>query len=879
VRRRNRPILPLLLIHLACYSYSGATQNTLTQAWSAFYRGEYSTALRAFQQAAENPAQRREAITGQSLALQELGQYDECRALLLQSHKNSPDAHMVQRLGELELFLGQIKTAQRYFGEAVQLEPSHRPAQFYQAMARWHLGERAAANQTFRTFLDLYRTAANLTAQDIHLVARACVYLERFHDANRLFGEAVRTKPEDWTLYLPWGDLFLEKYNLADASSIFTDALKQNPNCAPALLGSAQVQITEDFEQALRTAEHAMQLNPHSPVSGTVLAELHLFANNEKAAQEQLAKVLQRFPDYIPALALQAILADRRQDQAQIEKITAQAAAANPRDAAVYVRLGEDAARRYLFQESVAYFRRALILDSENWNAEAGLGTSLSRLGKKEEAQIHLDKAFEHDPFNVVVGNLLNLFDEMAKYDTIRTRHFVIRMRPEDKAVIGPTAAELCEAAYRNLAPRYRVDFTAPVTVEIFPKHDDFAVRCFGLPGAEYFLGICFGPLIAMNSPRGRERGAFNWQETLWHEIAHVVHLELTANRIPRWFAEGLAVYEAAHARSEWNMNMDLPMIRALQNNELLPLHELDEGFTRRPEMVSLVYYQASQIIEFIEARYGFEKVLALLPHFRQGKKTEETIRLVFAQSPAEFDRAFHEFLRQRFHPEAIVIEGSKNSSLAKILGHMVSSPEKSDPGDLRRRAESEPRDFFAALRYGRLLAKNGQTAEAAIYLERARKLLPAYVDEGNPYETLADLYWQQGRKKEAAAELEFLTARNGRAFDATVQLGEWQLALRDSAAAARAWSRALAVYPYDANLLRRTGEFQLALKQPAAAEQNFHMALALNPADRAMLFCLLAEAYLAQDRRAQAKKQALAALEIAPNFERAQEILLRIVE
>jgi tetratricopeptide (TPR) repeat protein len=705
--------------------------------------------------------------------------------------------------------------------------------------------------------------------------------LERFHDANRLFGEAVKQKPADWTLYIPWGDLFLEKYNLADARSIFTDALKQNPNCAPALLGLAQVQVTEDLEQALRTAERAVQLNPHAPMSRTVLVELQLYANREKAAQEQLAEILQEFPGYIPALALQAIMADRRQDQTQIEEIAAQAVAANPKDATVFVRLGEDAAQRYLFQEAAAYFLRALVLDSENWNAEAGLGTSLSRLAIKDEARLHLDRAFAHDPFNVVVGNLLNLFDEMAKYDTLRTRHFVIRMRPEDRSVIGAAAAELCEAAYENMAPRYRVSFTGPVTVEIFPKHDDFAVRCFGLPGAEYFLGICFGPLIAMNSPRGRERGAFNWQETLWHEIAHVVHLQLTANRIPRWFAEGLAVYEAEHARSEWSMNMDLPMIRALQNNELLPLRELDEGFTRRPEMVSLVYYQASQIIEFIATRYGFEKVLALLPHFRQGKKTEETIRLVFAQSAEEFDRAFQEFLRQRFRPETIVIAGPKSSPLAKILGNMLSSPDKNADGDLRGRAESEPRDFdfLAALRYGKYLAKNGQTADAEVYLGRAKKLLPAYVDEGSPYEALAELFWEQGRKKEAVAELEFLTAHNGRAVDAAVQLGEWQVALRDSAAAARAWSRALAIYPYDANLQRRVGEFKLALKQPAAAEQNLHAALGLNPADRATVFCLLAEAYLAQGRRAQAKKQALSALEIAPNYERAQEILLRIVE
>ncbi len=879
MRRRNPLLLPPLLFCLACFFNPSAAQNSLSTAWSAFYRGDYTAAAGHFQQASENSSQRFEAIAGQSLALQELGRYAECRALLRASQEKFPHARFLQRRGELELFLGQIKIAQRCFDEAVQLDPSFRPAQFYQALARWHLGERAPAQQTFRDFLTLYRTAPGLTAQDLLLVARACIYLERFHDAGRLFGEAVKQNPKDWTLYLPWGDLFVEKYNLAEARSIFTEALQQNPNCAPALLGMARVQVVEDFGEAMRTAGRAVQLNSHSPAARTLIAELHLFGNNENAAQEQLAGLAQDFPDYIPHLALQAILADRRQEQAHVEKIVSRAAAINPKDAAVFVRLGEDAARRYLFQESAAYYRRALALDSEDWNAEAGLGSSLSRLGQKDEAKIHLDRAFKHDPFNVVVGNLLNLFDDLAKYDTLRTRHFVIRMRPEDKAVIGAVAAELCEAAYQNMAPRYRADFTAPIVVEIFPRHDDFAVRCFGLPGAEYFLGICFGPLIAMNSPRSRERGAFNWQETLWHEIAHVVHLQLTANRIPRWFAEGLAVYEAAHARSEWNMNMDLPMMRALQNKELLPLRELDEGFTRRPEMISLVYYQASQIIEFIQARHGFDKVLALLPHFRRGKKTEEVIRIVFAQSAEEFDLAFHDFLRSRFRPETVVLGGAKNSPPAKIFGQASSPAEKNTGEDLRRRAESEPKDFFAALLYGKQLAKDGQAAAAETYLKRAKALLPAYVEEDNSYAALAELYWSENRKKEAAAELEFLTARNGRAVDEAVKLGEWQLSLRDTAAAAQAWSRALTIYPLDANLQRRTGELKLALKKPRAAAQHIQAALGLKHADRVTLFCLLAEAYFAQGLHAQAKKQALAALEIAPNFERAQDLLLQIVE
>ena len=41
------------------------------------------------------------------------------------------------------------------------------------------------------------------------------------------------------------------------------------------------------------------------------------------------------------------------------------------------------------------------------------------------------------------------------------------------------------------------------MAVEIFPDQADFAVRTFGMPGGAGYLGVCFGPLITMNSPAG----------------------------------------------------------------------------------------------------------------------------------------------------------------------------------------------------------------------------------------------------------------------------------------------------------------------------------------------------------------------------------------
>ncbi|MDZ7265776.1 MAG: tetratricopeptide repeat protein [candidate division KSB1 bacterium] len=873
-----RVFLLLSILLLVCPP-EGFAQDELAAGWSAFQRGDYAAAVDFFAAASSQP----EAVVGLSLACQELGRYEESRAVVTAALAKKRAAVLHLRLGELEWFCGEQPAALRQFAAALELAPQDPVCQVQHAALQWHFGERVAARRVFEALLQRYRTATRLPAPEIALVARACIFLERFHEANRLFEQAVKLAPQDWRLYLPWGELFLEKYNQGEAAAIFREALQQNPQCVPAQLGLARCQAADDLQAALEMTKAILVKHPNDPAAHVLAAELLLMANHEQEAAGHVATVLKAFPNHRQALGLQAVLADRRMDQTAVSHLLAQVAALNPRDPVVLMSLATDAARRYLFKESVDYYRRALALDDQNWAAVTGLGISLSRLGQEQEAKQLLETAYRHDPFHVPTVNLLNLFDEYEQYDTLRTPHFLIRLHRDDRPVIGAQAAALCEAAYQAMAPRYRVRPPLPITVEIFPKHDDFAVRCFGLPGAEYFLGICFGPLVAMNSPRARARGEFNWQETLWHEIAHVMHLERSGNRIPRSFAEGLAVYEAAQARSEWGMNMELAMIRALRAGQVLPLHELDESFTGQAERVALAYYQAAQMVEFITQHHGFDKVLALLPEFKQGRKTEAAMQAVLRQSSAEFDRAFQQFLREKFQPERVQTELLPAPPGDRMLASPVALPPQAslmpDDDRLRRLAENQPNNFFATLLYGKYLAAHKQPALAEKYLRQAKALLPAYVGADNPYQLLADLYWQQGRQQEAVAELEVLTSRNGEALDAALLLADWQLARRDSVAAAAALARALAIYPYDLQRQRQFGQLALALRQPARAAMAFEAVLGLQPPDRAGAHCELAAAYLQLGKRDLARKHARLSLEIAPDYERAQEILLRAVE
>ena len=106
-------------------------------------------------------------------------------------------------------------------------------------------------------------------------------------------------------------------------------------------------------------------------------------------------------------------------------------------------------------------------------------------------------------------------------------------MSKEEAPVLGDYAVALAHRALDTLSKRYEFTPKGPILIEIFPKHDDFAVRTLGLPGMIGALGACFGRVVTMDSPNARPPGEFQWEATLWHELAHVITLQMSNQRDP----------------------------------------------------------------------------------------------------------------------------------------------------------------------------------------------------------------------------------------------------------------------------------------------------------------------------------------------------------
>ena len=90
--------------------------------------------------------------------------------------------------------------------------------------------------------------------------------------------------------------------------------------------------------------------------------------------------------------------------------------------------------------------------------------------------------------------------------------------------------------------------------------------------------------------------------------------------------------------------------------------------------------------------------------------------------------------------------------------------------------------------------------------------------------------------------------------------------------------TRIVSLDPFDAGAHTNWGRMALKKRDAAVATREFRAAIQTGAPDKAAAHCDLGESYLLAGNRAEAKKQALAALEIAPSFERAQDLLLNAV-
>ena len=127
--------------------------------------------------------------------------------------------------------------------------------------------------------------------------------------------------------------------------------------------------------------------------------------------------------------------------------------------------------------------------------------------------------------------------------------------------------------------------------------------------------------------------------------------------------------------------------------------------------------------------------------------------------------------------------------------------------------------------------------------------------------------------------ELELLLEYDETAIEAVRELAALAEEAEDAARLSLAYDRMVGIDPFDPVPHQALGRMAMERGDVDTAVLEFEVALAVDPVDRVAAHCDLAESYLSAGNLDGAKREALNALEMAPTYERAQELLLRVIE
>src|SRR6185437_7699477 len=280
--------------------------------------------------------------------------------------------------------------------------------------------------------------------------------------ANTLFQAAAAARPRDARLRARWGELYIDSHQPQQALNLFHEALARDAHDSYASLDAASVldgQFAVQAREQLRTA----MADPAAP-AGARLRGLLLSAG--AALEEGDAGTARGLLDQA-----QAIAATARLPSLQIDALRAALAQLEGGDDAAWMQraLRQDPAFgeayalpahiediRWRTRDAIALYRHAIAIEPTLWSAREQLGDCLLRQGELTDG-----------------GPAL-----------------ILHISPDQVQVLAPYVRRIAERALRTYAQRYGFQPRTAVQIEVYPHHDDLAVRTAGLTGLEGELGV-----------------------------------------------------------------------------------------------------------------------------------------------------------------------------------------------------------------------------------------------------------------------------------------------------------------------------------------------------------------------------------------------------
>jgi cellulose synthase operon protein C len=912
---RSLPIAPFLTAFLfastlmASVSFAGEAGEPLGWAKENLAAGKYTEAEALLTKALDetkDPAARRDLLLAQIEVLRILGKLKEAHAFCDELLTlNDKDAVAQSLKAELDFETGNYRAARERWDRLIAADRNNARAWALRARVLDLLSDSSALKETSDYFFNLYQSKADYFNSEEVKDPLELAYIglgfkyENPKDAFEvgfLLAESLAKKrgvvePEIWL----WSaELAQEKYNFAFAEERYKQLAKLRPNDPDALAGLANIiyQTRHDLNECEKLLKEALKVNPNHVESNLLYAVIHLSEDRFEDGRKYVDTALAQNPNSIHALAMQYFYFFDTEQMDKAAEIEKRVLAMNPKCADFYCEIGEAMETKRGFNTAPEYYQKAIDVDKDNWRGYYCMGMNTSRQGAhgEEKGKELLEIAFRKNRFNLWARNMLTSLDKLIgdkqqdvkpTYVERRTKHFIIKSHAKDDPIVGPYLDIWAEAAYERQKKMFGYEPEGPLTIELCHSFQDQAARTVGLPNLGA-LGVCFGKLCTVVSPREGMNGSyppFNWRKVLDHEYAHVMALQLSKFRVPRWYTEALSTLVEDDSR----IQTDRMMVDAISRGELKDIDKINEYF--RGNMI-MAYVHGRYVLEYLAKNFGFEFHVKALKAFAEGRKLDVVLPEVSGKTMKELNDGQLQFVKDSFKdvrlrpslalPDLVAIEAAakaeganaaaltefaianlmqRKNSLAEeyakkalekdpkwvdalnVLGSLAFDKRDFEGAKqfyMQSTAIDGDRSFTAWHRLGVIYKKEGRTTKAIEAFEKARANYPRYVGPDNPHHELPELYEEMEPPQMEKSLSVWRDAVKINTEDKEAALNGLKLAmkLKDYKSATEFAMTHIEIDPYVPEVHVKAGRAFAALGDFNSAAREFQVAAALNDKD-----------------------------------------------
>ncbi|HLX60241.1 MAG TPA: tetratricopeptide repeat protein [Planctomycetota bacterium] len=941
-----------LLIFLSLAAFGGESPTDAAK-WGRenIAAGKYKEAIELLTKELPNlkepDATRREVVFALVEAQRIVGKFKEAREVLeklladvtaAKEFKKGSDTDIRMLLAEIDIDTGRYKEARETFDKIIADEPANQRAWALRSIVLRELGDAKTLAATADHFFEfnakskkddpLELAYTGLGVQDENPKS---AFEAGFMPAEEMAGQRGLKLPE---IFLWSARLALSKYSFGNADTRFGQLLQMRPKLPDALAGHAAIvyQSMHKLDDVEKTLKEALEVNPSHIDSLLLMAQVDLEEERYDDAKKHIDAALAVNPNHSRGLSLLALYCLDMNQADKFAEVESRAKAVKPVCPDFYCDIGEMMENKRGFNTAAPYYKKAIELDPEYWRGYYGLGMNTSRQGAygEEPGKEMLLKAFSKNKFNLWALNMIKSLDRIIGdkeqgvkpvYAESKTEHFTLKFFGKEAEIVRPYLEEWAENAYTSQQKKFNYTPEGPLTIELCYNFQDQAARTVGLPNLGA-LGVCFGKLCTVVSPREgtKDHPPFNWRKVIEHEFGHVMVLQMSDFRVPRWYTEAFSTYLEDDSR----IQSDRMMIDAIAKGEIKDLNKMNEYF--RGNML-MAYVHGRYVIEYIDKKYGFDAHIKAVKLFAKGKKLEEALQEATGASLDELNKGQHEFVKQSFKDvrlrpsfnKADVVKQelaakAENASAQDIVNlaiSMMSMRKFTEATALADQALAkdakcvdainvlgtiayEKQDFEAAKqqfqkstgidpdksfnawhKLGVIYKKEGKTTKAIAAFEAARKSYPRYVGADSPHHELPDLYadLEPPQLDKALQVWRDCVKINSEDKEAALEGLKLAMKMKDYKSAAEFASAHIEIDPYVLDVHKMAGQAYTELKDYAHAAREYKVASVIDAQD-VDNWLNLAKAYKALGNKEEALKAANQAHEIDQTLKEAKELI-----